>query len=601
MNEATIQVIWDGECDFCRDWIDHWRGLVPEAVEFRPYQRADELLLKWDLEPEDVQSAVWVLLPNENEKHRGAKAVAELLRRSPRLRHRAFAKALRWLPGFAAVADTVYGAIAARRTTAARLTRLLWGKPHDETFAVAQLLFTRLLAMAAFAAFASMWVQVTGLVGEHGILPAQDFLAEAIEWGKRADRNPHLAFPTLFWWMGASDLALRGIAFAGMLSAAMIFFGIASRFFIAIAWVCYLSLVSVGQIFLGYQWDALLLEALVVAWFFVPRGFRPRIKNVPESVAGRWLVWILVAKLMFLAGYVKIDADPAWRDLSALNFHFWTQPIPNSLAWWIHKLPDFVKSLGVLFTFVAELIAPLFIFAPRRLRHAAALVMIALQLAIMSSGTYGFFNLLSIALCVSLLDDRFFGRWGRFMSADVQPERAGRTIAVMLTVGILVASAPFLSPQTKRTLAPLRTFNSYGLFAMMTKERPEVSVQWSNDGVDWTEYDFHYKATAIDEPLKATTFHMPRLDWQLWFAALRGCQNAQWLFPFAERLLHAEPEVHALLEGGHPPDAPRLVRLVNYSYQFGEDSIWVREDRGQFCPAAFALDEYGALIAVRPQ
>lgn len=586
------QLIWDGDCAFCRGWVDYWRDLVGDAVEFRPYQDALALLAEHDIDEVETAAAVHLFLP-DGRVLRGAEAVVALLRDAGPLRFRALDLAYRRVPGFADLAEGVYRKIAEHRVLAARMTRLFWGRPHPETFAVAQLLFGRLLAVAAFIAFWSLWRQVDGLYGLHGILPIEDYLAQAVEWGRTTGRNPHVVVPTLFWYVGADDATLRAACVAGMACAGALFVGLVPRLAVVGMWALYLSFMAVGQVFMGYQWDALLLESLVVGFFFVPRRLLPRRRSEPLP-AGRWLVWLLVAKLMFLAGYVKLRADPAWSGLTALDYHFWTQPIPNVVAWYADKLPHWVKAGGVVFALTAETAAPLMVFAPRRLRHAGAALMIALQLAIIATGTYGFFNLLAIALCVSLFDDEFFGRPHRIAHSERTSRSPWGFVVILAVLGPLVGGTAFLPTSLAMELAPLRSFNRYGLFAVMTRERPEVVVQWSDDGVSWHSYDFRYKPVAVDEPLQMTTFHMPRLDWQMWFAALNGCRGAPWLLPFAERLLQGTPEVEKLLAGGMGTRPPRFVRMRYYQYRFGDQTTWVRDDRGAFCPT-FTLDATGAL------
>lgn len=465
------------------------------------------------------------------------------------------------------------------------------------SFAMGQFVFGRLLAVATFLAFWSLFGQVEGLYGAHGILPIEDFLALATEWGRNSGNSPTWTFPSLIWLTGGADRTLRGLCLAGMVGSVVLFAGVVPRLAVACLWLLYLSFVALGQVFLGYQWDGLLLEALFVGFFFVPGGARPRRTARPET-GGRWLVWLLCFKLMFSAGLVKLMApNSAWTDLTALNFHFWTQPIPNSVAWYADQLPQWLKSAGVIFTLVAETIGPLLIFAPRRVRHAGALLMIALQLSIMATGTYGFFNVLSIALCAALFDDEFFGRAALVRSEEPPALGLRRKIWIgcIVVVMPLVALTSFLPRVIGGAIGPLRTFNGYGLFADMTRERPEISVEWSDDGERWTPYDFEYKPTTPDEPLRMTTLHMPRLDWQMWFAALGGCQRPAWLQPFAHRLLEGGPEVLGLLQGGFSPDPPRFVRMRFFQYRFARSATWKRDD-GFVC-ARFTLDDTGALVA----
>lgn len=645
-------MLWDGECGFCARWVDYWRELTDGAVMFVPFQQAPDLMGAYDLDEVETAQAVHLLMP-DGTVYRGAEAVLRVLRHASSTRFRAYLALYHRFPTIAAICEGVYRMVAQRRVAAAKVTKLLWGRPHRETFTMAQFLFARLLAVAAFFAFWSLHDQLPGLFGAHGIFPFQDFLAQAVEWGRETGRDPQRFFPSVFWWLGAEDGMLRQAAGAGMVAAGLLFVGVAPRVMVFVLWVLYLSFMSLDQLFLNYQWDSLLLETLFVGLFFVPAGLVPR-RTLAAQPGGRWLTWLLLFKLMFMAGLVKLLApQSAWTDLSALSFHFWTQPIPNLVAPYVAALPPWVLQCGVVFTLLAETAVPLLIFAPRRARHVAAMTMIVLQVLIVMTGTYGFFNLLAIALCVSLFDDEAFAR-SRFtklaphqqsspqgliasaaliacvvlllappsahtvittavallipvvlvvvvivaLRADDRSLRADlRAFALAIAIP-LVSLSPVLPKDARAFVAPLRTFNQYGLFASMTKDRPEVLVEWSADGAEWTAYDFHYKPTDIDEPLRRTTYHMPRLDWQMWFAALVGCQRAGWLQPFAHRLLLHTPEVHALLQGGIPAEPPRFVRMRAYFYELGEEAVWQRTERGLFCPV-FTLNDTGALVPVQ--
>lgn len=604
-------VLWDGECGFCRKWVDHWRDRVPDDIRFVPFQEiAPELLQEWGLDALELEGAMHFVDEQEH-VHRGAGAVARLLRNAEEARYLLFADLYGQVETFRLVADGAYRFIANHRVLAARVTRVLWEQPQRSTYQFARWMFLRLLSVAAFIAFWSMWQQIDGLIGAQGILPAAEFMERATRyvaanepggWGRWT------ALPTIFWW-GASDAALRGVCVAGMVGSGALFLGLVPRLLIPALWLGYLSIMSVGQVFLGYQWDALLLEALFVGWFVAPWQLFPRLRTPrPTSWAGRALVWWLLFKLMFLSGWVKVRADEAWRSLEALNYHFWTQPIPNAVAWYTDKMPDLLKSGGVAFTLVVELAAPLLIFAPRRLRHLGALTMIALQLSIGLTGTYGFFNLLTIALCLMLFDDGFV-EWasrGRLSATEVKQSRwwllprFATTVVVGAAVLLpMIGSLGLTDARLPGAVRSLRTFNSYGLFARMTRERPEIGVEVSQDGESWTAVDFQWKPTDVDEPLRPTTFHMPRLDWQMWFAALGDCQHNHWFQAFVRRLMQGNDEVERLLEGydtGRP--APRFVRTPYYRYEFGEQTWWTRRRVGQYCPP-LTLDARERLVLAK--
>jgi len=240
--------------------------------------------------------------------------------------------------------------------------------------------------------------------------------------------------------------------------------------------------------------------------------------------------------------------------------------------------------------FAIELVAPLCIPGPRRLRHAATLWLIFLQVVIAITGNYAFFNLVTIGLCLACLDDDWWRsiHWGTGYGRA--PDGSSRSLLVRakptlvrwfvaLYAGItffLTASA--LWPGARRSpilrvvetaVGPFESFNNYGLFAVMTVERPELVIEGSDDGRDWQEYTLPYKPGDLGRRPRWAAPYQPRLDWQLWFAALAPPEANPWVGTLCERLLRNDPAVLALFErnpfSGH---APHYVRVVRYRYEF---------------------------------
>jgi hypothetical protein len=323
----------------------------------------------------------------------------------------------------------------------------------------------------------------------------------------------------------------------------------------------------------------------------------------------RWLVF----RLMFLSGVVKLTSgDPAWRAWEAMKYHYETQPLPTSTSWYMHQMPARFHSASVGFMFWAELLAPLLIFGPRPFRLIAAASFLALQVMIATTGNYGFFNLLAAALCVALLDDRDLG--ARIpLQAEPRRSRSWRAyvFAVFALTDILVTTMegvdrshfvivyPGVLESVSEAVAPLRSANAYGLFEVMTTERPEIAVEGSDDGLTWKPYRFRWKPDELDRRPRFTTPHMPRLDWQMWFAALAGsCRAQPWFVRFEVRLLEGSPEVLGLLrENPFPDKPPSYVRARLETYRFtkrGARHWWEREDAGLFCPPISLRREPGS-------
>jgi uncharacterized membrane protein YhaH (DUF805 family) len=341
---------------------------------------------------------------------------------------------------------------------------------------------------------------------------------------------------------------------------------------------------------MGYQWDFLLLEAGFLAIFLTPAF--PRV----------WLFQWLLFRLMFESGAVKLlSHDLTWKSLTALNYHYWTQPLPTPIAWYLAQSPEWFQKTSTAVVFGVELFLPFLIFGPRRLKQAAAAGIAALQFIILLTGSYTFFNLLTIALCLFLLDDLFFARLVRVKPAAIRSNRfvsAALFLFVMVMscaqlAGMFGASPPEIVRAAMDRVSPFGFVNQYGLFASMTTSRVEIVVEGSNDGVNWSAYSFRYKPGDLKRAPVWAAPHQPRLDWQMWFAALGNYRENPWFMQFVLRLLQASPPVLGLLEhdpfGGHPP---KYVRALAYEYHFTDFATrrqtgdwWTAELKGTYFPA----------------
>jgi len=431
--------------------------------------------------------------------------------------------------------------------------------------------FLRVLGLIYLIAFLSFGVQANGLVGARGILPVRDFLTAMREAaGGAAFREA----PTILW-LGASDAAIRAVWICGALAALIAMWGRRQRTALALCLVLWISVCVAGQEFLSFQWDILLSEAGFLAIF---------------ASDSRILVWLfrwLVFRLMFFSGVVKLlSGDPNWRNLTALHYHYETQPLPNPEAWYMYQLPLGMQKVSTAFTFVAELLVPVLFFAPRPVRRIAAAVTVALQLLILATGNYTFFNWLAIALCLWLwIEPR--AQWGSKVEWVLAAFIA--VTSGLLFLQLFGIPMPPGGAAVMHTVDPLRIVNSYGLFAVMTTERPEIVVEGSADGVEWKAYEFRYKPGDLHRAPPVVAPHQPRLDWQMWFAALGNYQQNRWFVNFVIRLLQGESTVTRLLAyNPFPNGPPKYVRARVYLYHFttwGSRDWWSREERGMYLPA----------------
>jgi hypothetical protein len=460
-------------------------------------------------------------------------------------------------------------------------------------------------------AFWSLGVQIRGLFGHAGILPVTEFLAKASRWISAQDPSASklLALPTIFWF-ASSDAALVGTCVVGVLGSLALIAGIAPAPLLALLWILYLSILNVGQTFLAFQWDALLVETGLLAIFLAPLTWRDNGAPSEPLRAARWLIWWLLFRLMIGSGIVKLaSGDPSWRNLTALALHYETQPLPTPLAWYAWLMPMWFHQFTTAATLAAELIIPWFIAAPGRLRAVACGSFVALQIVIALTGNYAFFNVLTVALSLTLLDNSQIASllrllrwpWGLTPRAAAPPDRRSWPVAATLVVGLitvpisivqLTAQAGVILPGASVLAAadsivgPFRIVNPYGLFAVMTTTRPELTIEGTSDDVEWKPYVFKYKPAPDHASLAWIAPHQPRLDWQMWFAALDPYETDAWFQAFRARLLEGSPDVSALLGTNPFPSHPPVhVRVTRHVYRFAtreekraSGSVWRRKE-----------------------
>jgi lipase maturation factor 1 len=647
---AKPLMIYDGDCNFCKFWIVRWQRATAGRVDYLASQDP-RVAASFPELPRERLDAAAQLIETDGRVYNGAEAVFRSL---------AYGRFLGWpwwlyknVPGVEPVTEWGYGFVAERRTGFSRLTRLLWGREGAAPdYSRVRWLFLRLLGLIYLCAFWSLGSQILGLMGSNGILPTAPWLeavkAQLNQQGVDAATRIHW-LPTLCW-LDASDGFLRFLCWAGAGLSILLILNVAPAVCLLLLWVDYLSLTTVGREFLGFQWDNLLLETGLLAVLFAPLQFRPWLRDrAPPSRIALWLLRWLLFRLMFESGAVKLAGDdpahPAWRNLTALNVHYETQPLPTWIGWYAHQLPEGIQHFCVASMFVIELGVPLLIFAPRRLRFLGCGLLVLLQAAIMITGNYCFFNWLTLALCLLLLDDaalrKLIPKQWRPAAPGAQPEPepaaaitteqkesspvtalpprpahrnwpvwlTGPVAVVILVVTLpqlfgtleMVRSAPAPVADLMNWLEPFRSVNSYGLFARMTTTRPEIIIEGSNDGVTWLPYEFKYKPGDLKRRPAFVAPHQPRLDWQMWFAALGTPRQNAWLASFCIRVLQGSPEVLGLLRHNPFPDQPpKLIRAVVYEYHFTgfkerreQGTWWRRELKGLYLPS-FSLEDVGA-------
>ena len=544
-------MVWDGDCGFCKLCADRFSNYKDQKVELIPYQSLNK---KYENAPKkNFSKSVFLFTPRGN-NYKGAEAIFRFFSEYS-WRGWAF-----WLYQksklFSILSEWCYRFVANHRKEFSWFVKLFWGKSFvPSTFQISSWIYGRAFAVTVLFAFISLWSQALGLIGSEGIIPFKDYLNYLENSFLFENIFSRWFFnPTLLWGIN-SDFGLHILFFSGVTASLLLFFGCFPHLCSLVIWFCYLSFVVVSRPFLNFQWDFLLLESVLASFLFLPWVTKEKVGFSEQSNSlGRWLLWLLLFKLMFGSGIVKFtyfdsDGGNRWFDLTALDFHFWTQPIPTQFSWYFHWLPNWFHKISLLTTYFIELILPLFIFLPRRFRNISCLGFIFLQLMIIISGNYGFFNLLTIVLCFTLIDDQSIPEnlkkhFPRFNSISVTNSKyfyiknfiGAFYLIVSLITGLFFlrldyygskknkldtnTQASFITKNLVKLAQFSRSINSYGLFRVMTDTRPEIIISYSYDGENWEPYLFRYKPVEVNTPPRFFLTHMPRLDWQLWFEGL---------------------------------------------------------------------------------
>jgi predicted DCC family thiol-disulfide oxidoreductase YuxK len=616
-------LIWDGECHFCKRWIERWQEITAGKVDYVTSQEAAQQFP--EIQIEGFQHAVCLIEP-DGQVFLAAEAVCRSLS------YRPSRKWLAWnydhVPGFAPISEAAYKLIAHNRSFGSTVTRLLWGKDvRPPTYFWARRWFLRTLGLIYLIAFVSFWVQADGLIGSDGVSPLNQFLPAV---RAQVGSDAYALLPTLCWF-NSSNGFVHLLCGSGVVLSLLLIVGIAPALCLAVLFVFYLSLTIAGQIFFNFQWDVLLLETGFLAIFFAPWRLWPKdlllwlgpttaAIAAPVSRTGLFLLKFLLFKLMLMSGVVKLTSgDDCWWDLTALNYHYWSQPLPTVFGWWADKSPEWFKHFSVAFCLVVEIIVPFFIWAPRRLRLTAAALMIFLQVVIAITGNYCFFNLLTIALCLLLIDDSVIGTGHQAVrkvnvdAPNASPARTGRVLPSQLcgyaAIVVIIVTLPInawlifraFKPRARppdslatlyERLEAFRIVNGYGLFRVMTKDRDEIVVEGSADGIEWLPYEFKWKPGEVKRAPGWCAPHQPRLDWQMWFAALDSPRQNPWFLGLIVRLLQGSRDVTSLLAHNPFPDKPpHYVRAMFYRYRFTTlaelrqtGAWWKREELREYFP-----------------
>jgi len=444
---------------------------------------------------------------------------------------------------------------------------MTWVEAPD--YWLARLVIERGIAAIYFIAFLVALNQFRPLLGERGLLPVPGFVAYV----------PFRASPSLFHWR-YSDRLLLVVAWTGIVLAALVVAGLPDGWPLGlemvvwvVLWALYLSIVNVGQTFYSFGWETLLLEAGFLAIFLGPAWtFTP----LPIVYLVRWLVF----RLEFGAGLIKMRGDPCWRDLTCLYSHHETQPMPNPLSWYFHRLPRALHRVEVLGNHFAQLVVPVFLFAPQPIATVAGLIIVATQAWLVLSGNFSWLNVITIVLAFAAFDDAALGRALPIARPALETSLPHEVLVILVTVLVVALSyRPAKNLLSSGQLMnssfdPLHLVNTYGAFGSVTKRRFEVVIEGTLDpeptsASEWREYEFKAKPGDVRRrPPQYAPYHL-RLDWLMWFAAFSSPRYHEWFMPLLAKLLEGDRAILRLLaRDPFAGERPRVVRAQLWLYGF---------------------------------
>ncbi|MDN5585936.1 MAG: lipase maturation factor family protein [Brevibacterium sp.] len=478
-----------------------------------------------------------------------------------------------------------------------------------EDYTIAREVIQRGFGVLFFIAFLSAFNQFPALLGEHGLTPAPRFIE--LTTAKQA--------PTLFRWKHTryTDRRLRIVCGVGMLLAVSVIAGLPQAgpawTMIPVFWLMwwlYFSIVAIGQRFYGFGWESLLLEAGFLVGFLGSHEVAPPLLMI-------LFLRFFVVRIEFGAGMIKMRGDSSWRDLSAMDYHHQTQPMPNPFSRRAHLMPGWWHRGETLGSHIVQLSAPWLLFLPQPIASFAALVIIITQLALVITGNYAWLNWATILLAFAGISDSFLGwvlggpwpGWGlsglpgaEVVGSPVSTAALTSSSALPLWWAVLVAA--FVVWQCVLNVPALRNLfsphqlmnasfnrwglgNAYGAFGSMTESRDEIIIEGTldpdaSDHADadddvadadggWRPYVFKGKPGDVSRRSPIVAPYHLRLDWLMWFAAL-GDYRQSWFYALLERIGSGDPLIRKLL-GPDPFDgqAPALIRVRVFAYRYASD------------------------------
>jgi hypothetical protein len=481
------------------------------------------------------------------------------------------------------------------------------------TYWLTRFVLLRLLGVIYAVAFLVAVNQIVPLIGANGLLPVGVYLKQ-VSVALGSTGAGFVRLPSVFW-LWHSDAALLIVAWIGFVLSCVVVAGYTNAPLLGVLWFLYMSIVHAGQDWYGYGWEIQLTETGFLAIFLCPlvdmRPFPRRAPPMPVIVLFRWLTF----RIMLGSGLIKFRGDKIWRDATALYYHFETQPIPGPLSRWFHFLPRMALKIGVWLNWLAELVAPWFVFWPRLARHIAGAVIVLFQFTIILSGNLSFLNWLTIIPALACFDDGF---WAKILpralvhKAEVAASRAEESKPMLTTAWVVAGLVALLSIQPALNMLspgqvmntsfdPFDLVNTYGAFGTVGQERLNVVFEGTTDDTTgnqarWKPYIYKGLPVELNQRPPQIAPYQLRLDWQMWFASMSSVDQYPWTLNLVWKLLHNDPDAVSLFAGnpftGRPP---RYIRAVLYRYKFAKPGnlqglFWTREPVSLWIPTISAND-----------
>jgi len=481
------------------------------------------------------------------------------------------------------------------------------------TYWLTRFVILRLLGLVYAVAFLVAVNQIIPLIGANGLLPVGNYLSQ-VSTALGSAGAGFVRLPSVFW-LGHSDGALLMVSWIGLILSLVVLAGYANGPLLGVLWFLYLSIVHVGQDWFGYGWEIQLTETGFLAIFLCPlldmRPFSRRPPPLPIIILFRWLIF----RIMVGSGLIKVRGDDSWRNGTVLFYHFQTQPIPGPLSRWFHFLPRIMLKMGVWFNWLAELVAPWFVFWPRLGRHIAGVIIVLFQIMLILSGNLSFLNWLTIIPALACFDDGF---WAKILPrvlvrhAEHAANNAEPSKPMIATAWVVTGLVALLSIQPVANLFssnqvmngsfdPLELVNTYGAFGSVGQERTNVVFEGTTDdtiggSARWQPYVYKYLPTLPQQSPPQVAPYQPHLDWQMWFAAMSTPDEYPWTYNLVYKLLHNDAGALSLFANNpFPGKPPRYIRATLYRYWFAKPGnpqglYWNREEIGPWLPVLSAGD-----------